>query len=177
MFFFSLRSLLWVIPVPSLAAAGPHRHLISLHNQQRREGNTSVLQLIQSKGRSCQNQWFNCSCPTPGHEPPGRCWIVSPAAVGELAQLAELEEPLLVCSLIRGFVFHGTSWPNGLAQLNIQETKEIFDWLFDQLRSHVKCHLRGSGQASLGWCCRNPTPAVRPDLLTGMSSSTPLSKW
>jgi len=39
--------------------------------------------------------------------------------------------------------------------------------LLDQLGSNLKCHLGGPGQASLGWCCKNPTPAVWPDLLTG----------
>lgn len=47
--------------------------------------------------------------------------------------------------------------------------------LLDQLRSNLKCHPRGPVQASLGWCCRNPIPAVWADLLTGINSNIPVT--
>lgn len=99
----------------------------------------------------------------------------------------------------------GESWPNWLIWRNIarsfshQRVSFLWDpsveWtcpdehtgnkrdsftagsLLDELRCNVKCVLRGSGQASLGWCCRNPIPAARPDLLTGISCSIPVPRW
>lgn len=98
----------------------------------------------------------------------------TPAAVGAVTQLADLEELCSFLSHQRVF----SMWLNGLVMMNIWEAKEVFmvgSLLLDQLRSNLKCHPRGPVQASLSWCCRNPIPAVRADLLTGINSNIPVT--
>lgn len=95
----------------------------------------------------------------------------TPAAVGNWTQLADLGEHR------SHFLSSERSW-NALAWVNTRKHRRCFlegsSLAVRSVRSNLKCHFGGSGQASRGWCRSTAIPAARPDLPAGTAPVFPV---